>query len=61
MPVMDGVEAIEHIMSSTPVPILVVTTRGDAHTAYAAISKGALDLVQKPDVNLEGAREFIDK
>ena len=61
MPVMDGLEAIEHIMSSTPVPILVVTTRGDAHTAYAAISKGALDLVQKPDVNLEGAREFIDK
>jgi two-component system chemotaxis response regulator CheB len=61
MPVMNGLDAIEQIMSTQPVPILVVTTRGDAHTAYAAISRGALDLVQKPDVNLQGAREFIDK
>lgn len=61
MPVMNGFEAIEHIMAATAVPILVVTTRGDANTAYAAISKGALDLVVKPDVNLEEAREFIQK
>ncbi|MBF0506381.1 MAG: chemotaxis-specific protein-glutamate methyltransferase CheB [Nitrospirae bacterium] len=61
MPVMDGLEATELIMASHPVPILVVTTRGDAHTAYAAISKGALDLVVKPDINLDAAREFIDK
>ncbi|HAK87749.1 MAG: hypothetical protein A2X55_09510 [Nitrospirae bacterium GWB2_47_37] len=61
MPEMNGLEAIEHIMAAHAVPILVVTTRGDAHTAYAAISKGALDLVQKPDVNLDGAKEFIDK
>ncbi len=61
MPIMNGLEAIEQIMATNPVPILVVTTRGDAHTAYAAISKGALDLVVKPDVNLEGAREFIQK
>ena len=60
MPVMDGRGNRTHYVLK-PVPILVVTTRGDAHTAYAAISKGALDLVQKPDVNLEGAREFIDK
>lgn len=61
MPIMDGLEAIEQIMASTAVPILVVTTRADAHTAYAAISKGALDLVVKPDVNLEGAHDFIEK
>ncbi|MGD0283633.1 MAG: chemotaxis-specific protein-glutamate methyltransferase CheB [Dissulfurispiraceae bacterium] len=61
MPVMDGLFAIEHIMASNPVPILVVTTRGDAHTAYAAISMGALDLVVKPDVNIDAAGEFIDK
>ena len=48
-------------MASHAVPILVVTTRGDAHTAYAAISKGALDLVVKPDINLDSAREFISK
>lgn len=61
MPVMDGIEAIEQIMAFNAVPILVVTTRGDAHTAYAAISKGALDLVVKPDVNLSEAKEFINK
>ena len=61
MPVMDGIEAIEQIMASNAVPILVVTTRGDAHTAYAAISKGALDLVVKPDVNLSEAKEFISR
>jgi two-component system chemotaxis response regulator CheB len=61
MPVMDGLEATELIMASHAVPILVVTTRGDAHTAYSAISRGALDLMVKPDINLEIAREFIDK
>ncbi len=61
MPVMNGIDAIEEIMASNPVPILVVTTRGDAKTAYDAISRGALDLVVKPDVSMEGAREFIDK
>ncbi len=61
MPVMNGLTAIEHIMAAHAVPILVVTTRGDANTAYAAISKGALDLVMKPDVNLADAQEFIHK
>ncbi|MDA8165950.1 MAG: chemotaxis-specific protein-glutamate methyltransferase CheB [Desulfobacteraceae bacterium] len=61
MPVMNGLEAIERIMATNACPILVVTTRADANTAYAAISKGALDLVVKPDVNLEGAYEFIQK
>jgi two-component system chemotaxis response regulator CheB len=61
MPVMDGLKAIEEIMALHAVPILVVTTRDDARMAYAAITKGALDLVLKPDVNLEGAAEFISK
>ncbi|MBF0558866.1 MAG: chemotaxis-specific protein-glutamate methyltransferase CheB [Nitrospirae bacterium] len=61
MPVMNGLDAIELIMASHPVPILVVTTLGDARTAYAAISRGALDLVIKPDINIEAAQEFIDK
>lgn len=61
MPVMNGLDAIEQIMAENAVPILVVTTRGDANTAYAAISKGALDLVVKPDVNLDGAQDFIQR
>lgn len=61
MPVMNGLDAIENIMADIAVPILVVTTRGDAQTAYAAISKGALDLIQKPDLNPDSAGEFLDK
>ena len=61
MPVMNGLEAIEEIMAFHAIPILVVTTMGDARTAYAAISKGALDLVAKPDINIETAKEFISK
>ncbi len=61
MPVMDGLQAIERIMGENAVPILVVTTRGDAKTAYAAISKGALDLVVKPDVSVEAAHDFTDR
>src|SRR5208283_497108 len=61
MPVMNGIDAIAEIMATNAVPILVVTTHGDAKTAYDAISRGALDLVMKPDVSREGAREFIDK
>ncbi|HAM52747.1 MAG TPA: chemotaxis response regulator protein-glutamate methylesterase [Nitrospiraceae bacterium] len=61
MPVMNGIEAIEHIMATNAVPILVVTAQSDAHTAYTAISKGALDLIPKPDVNLNSSHEFIRK
>ncbi len=61
MPVMDGLQAIEQIMAENAMPILVVTSRGDAKTAYAAISKGALDLMMKPDLNVEAAEEFVAK
>ncbi|MBI5076110.1 MAG: chemotaxis-specific protein-glutamate methyltransferase CheB [Nitrospirae bacterium] len=61
MPVMDGLQAIEQIMAAHAIPILVVTSRGDAKTAYAAIAKGALDLMLKPDLNIEAAKEFAAK
>ncbi|MGD0886126.1 MAG: chemotaxis-specific protein-glutamate methyltransferase CheB [Thermodesulfovibrionales bacterium] len=61
MPIMNGIEAIEHIMAKNAVPILVVTAQSDAHTAYTAIARGALDLVPKPDVNLDYSHEFIRK
>ncbi len=61
MPVMDGLQAIEKIMAEKAVPILVVTSRGDAKTAYAAISKGALDIVLKPELNFGASQEFVAK
>ena len=51
MPVMDGLEAIEKIMAFHAVPILVVTSSQDATIAFKAISKGALEVVAKPDID----------
>lgn len=61
MPVMNGLDAIGHIMATNAVPILVVTILEDANIAYTAISRGALDLMVKPDVSHKAAREFIQK
>ncbi len=52
MPVMDGLEAIEHIMADTPTPILVVTSDPRAATGdelhFEALRRGALDVFPKP-------------
>ncbi len=58
MPVMDGITAIEHIMSTNAVPIFVITSRADTDTAYKAVSKGALDILLKPDLQLIHSDEF---
>ncbi|MBT0652147.1 chemotaxis-specific protein-glutamate methyltransferase CheB [Geomobilimonas luticola] len=52
MPVLDGLAAIEEIMSGFPAPILVLSGTLDDHEvnrAFAAIKKGALDVMSKPD------------
>ncbi len=61
MPIMDGLAAIEHIMSADAVPILVLTAQSDAHTAYTAITKGALEVLPKPELDFENAAEFTDR
>jgi two-component system chemotaxis response regulator CheB len=48
-------------MAYFPVPILVVTSRGDVDTAYKAISRGALEVVPKPEVTPDSPKEFINK
>ncbi|HSJ57580.1 MAG TPA: chemotaxis-specific protein-glutamate methyltransferase CheB, partial [Anaerolineae bacterium] len=50
MPVMDGLQAIAEIMAYHPTPILVVTSSGEASVAYRAISGGALEVMQKPEL-----------
>lgn len=61
MPVMDGIEAIRQIMSAHPVPILVITSSSDVNTAYAAISKGALEVFPKPDIHAGYSEEILRK
>jgi two-component system chemotaxis response regulator CheB len=48
MPLMGGLAAIEQIMARAPVPILVLTALDDAETAFAALAKGALEVMEKP-------------
>jgi len=51
MPEMDGLEAVTEIMASTPVPILMLsaaTDPSDRRGAFAAIRRGALDVMAKP-------------
>ena len=61
MPVMGGLEAIERIIAEHPVPILVVTALTGARTAFSAVSKGALDVIEKPDISLINMKNLITK
>jgi two-component system chemotaxis response regulator CheB len=58
MPGLDGYATIEEIMSSLPVPILVVTSapvKEGVDQNFKALSAGALDMVEKPEGNDETA------
>lgn len=61
MPVLGGLEAIEKIMAEHPVPILVVTALTGVRTAFSAVSKGALDVIEKPDISVQNMRKLISK
>ena len=61
MPVMDGMEAIEKIMASTPVPILVISDLDHSKIAFSALSKGALDVYHKSNTSETMAKELIAK
>lgn len=61
MPVMDGLEAIERIMSATPVPILVITDLDHSKVAFSALSKGALDVYHKSFASPGMAADLIAK
>ncbi len=61
MPVMGGLDAIEEIMATKAVPILVVSDTADARNACEAIRRGALDVMGKPELNSPVAAEFAAK
>ncbi|WP_020507750.1 chemotaxis-specific protein-glutamate methyltransferase CheB [Lamprocystis purpurea] len=51
MPVMDGMQAIAEIMDRCATRILVVSDLTDAAQAMAAVARGALDAIPKPDTD----------
>jgi two-component system, chemotaxis family, protein-glutamate methylesterase/glutaminase len=60
MPVMDGLSAIEEIMTSAPTPVLVLSAALDdseVSHAFTAIKRGALDVMEKPAVDDSWALE----
>lgn len=61
MPEMNGLEAIEIIMQANPTPILVVTSYGNVRLAYEAVSRGALEVIEKPSIDSEHCLQFIHK
>ncbi len=61
MPIMNGLEAIEEIMGSEPVPILVVSSSEDAKTAFDACSRGALEVFPKSKLDAARAEVLIHK
>jgi len=55
LPGMDGLKAVEEIMSSRPLPILVLSAQvgsGSDRAAAAALAFGALDAIAKDDLDL---------
>lgn len=68
MPIMSGLEAIDKIMTETPIPTIVITgvSKQEANTTLEAINLGAVDFIFKyvPGLNLnpkELFREIILK
>jgi two-component system chemotaxis response regulator CheB len=61
MPVMGGMDAITEIMATHAVPILVVSSVADAKKAYAAVAHGALDAINKPELDDVAGAEFVAK
>jgi len=54
LPIASGLAATEAIMAHRPTPILVVsssTNRGDLFSTYDALAAGALDVLEKPQVD----------
>ncbi|HEY9582138.1 MAG TPA: response regulator, partial [Savagea sp.] len=50
MPIMDGLEALDHIMKEVPTPVVMLSSmaKASSDSTMVAIEKGAVDFVAKP-------------
>jgi two-component system chemotaxis response regulator CheB len=51
MPLMNGLEATRKIMSENPLPILIFSNAVGPDTVYEAMASGAIEAMQKPDMD----------
>ncbi|MBE9485020.1 MAG: response regulator, partial [Bacteroidetes bacterium] len=64
MPGMDGMEVLDHLLSASDTPVIMISGHGNIDTAVEAIKKGAFDYIAKPlDLNrlLITIRNAMDK
>lgn len=63
MPVMDGLEATQHIMAYCPTPILILSSyldKGGIYTTFNALAAGAVDIMEKPSVTPNSSWDAIN-
>ncbi|HJV35291.1 chemotaxis-specific protein-glutamate methyltransferase CheB [Geomonas sp.] len=65
MPVLDGLETLEEIMAIAPTPVLVLSgavDESEVDRAFTAIKRGALDVMEKPELDAPGSlEEFAER
>jgi len=68
MPTMNGIEAVEEIMSERPTPVLMLSAHAeeDADVTFEALDRGAVDFVTKPGGEVTSSmprvkRELVEK
>ena len=68
MPTMNGLDAVEEIMSKQPTPVLMLSAHAeeDAEVTFEALDRGAVDFVTKPGGEVTSSmprvkRELIEK
>ena len=62
MPRMDGLTALDALLASQPLPVIMVSslTRAGADTTLEALERGALDYVAKPEIGQNAAEVLRD-
>jgi len=63
MPVMDGLTCLSHIMTETPLPVVMVSslTERGALATFEALELGAIDYIQKPDGTVSADMEKVQE
>ncbi|MFG6665794.1 chemotaxis-specific protein-glutamate methyltransferase CheB [Halomonas sp. HNIBRBA4712] len=61
MPVMEGLSAIEEIMHTRALPILVVSDRFEAAAAGQALALGALEVMPKPTLDEKSGLALLER